>query len=125
MSAMEHKLGTQLATGATASPVTKTHTQTARRSAGGELRIIHDETGADLSVYVTDPHSEQSFEAVMEADAPDKEIGDVVSVNSTTYVVTQWDVAESNEDVKRVSIGLRTVDISAPSGTNSNTTTNP
>ena len=125
MAAMEHKLGTQLATGATASPVAKTHTQTARRSAGGELRIIHDEDGADLSVYVTDPHSEQSFEAVMEADVPDKEIGDVVSVNSTTYVVTQWDVAESNEDVKRVSIGLRTVGLSASSGTNSNTTTNP
>ena len=120
MSAMEHKLGAQLATGATASPVAKTHTQTARRSAGGELRIIHDEDGADLSVYVTDPHSEQSFEAVMEADAEDKEIGDVVSINSTNYVVTQWEVTESNEDVKRVSIGLRTVDISG-----SGTTTNP
>lgn len=130
MSAMEHKLGTQLATGATASPVTKTHTQTARRSAGGELRIIHGETGADLSVYVTDPHSEQSFEAVMEADAPDKEIGDTVSVDDDSFVVTQWEVTESNDDVKRVSIGLRSVDITS-SGSNSNanttttTTTNP
>lgn len=124
MSAMEHKLGTQLATGATASPVTKTYTQTARRSAGGELRIIHDETGADLSVYVTDPHKEQSFEAVMEADAEDKEIGDVVTVDSTNYVVTQWEVNEVNDDVKRVSIGLRTVDATITAsvgGTNTNT----
>lgn len=123
MSAMEHKLGTQLATGATASPVPKTHTQTARRAAGGELRIIHSESGADLSVYVTDPHREHSFEAVMEADAEDKDIGDVVTVGSTNYVVTQWDVTESNEDVKRVSIGLRTVDIAASGSTNTNAQT--
>ncbi len=127
MSAMEHKLGTQLATGATASPVPKTHSQTARRAAGGELRIIHDETGADLAVYVTDPHKEQSFEAVMEADAEDKEIGDLVTVNNTKYVVTQWEVNEVNDDVKRVSIGLRTVDatLTVPGGgTGTNTNTN-
>ena len=112
MSAIEHKLGTQLATGATASPVNKTHTQTARRAAGGDLRIIHDETGADLAVYVTDPHKEQSFEAVMEADAEDKEIGDLVTVNNTKYVVTQWEVTGSNDDVKKVRIGLRSTDIS-------------
>ncbi len=119
MSAIAHKLGTQLATGATASPVSGTHTQSSRRSAGGDLRIIHDETGADLAVYVTDPHNEQSFEAVLESSVQDKEIGDVVDGK----VVTQWEVTESNEDVKRVSIGLRSVDIASSS--NTNTTTNP
>lgn len=54
MAAMEKKLGTTLATGASASPVSGTHTQSDKRSAGGELKIIHDETGADLAVYVTD-----------------------------------------------------------------------
>lgn len=124
MAAIEHKLGTELQTGATASPVSGTHTQTARRAAGGELKIIHDETGADLAVYVTDPHSEQSFEAVMEASVADKEIGDVVTVSNTKYVVTQWEVNEVNDDVKRVSIGLRTVDASLTlPGTSTNTNT--
>lgn len=124
MSAIEHKLGTELQTGATASPVSGTHTQTSRRAAGGELRIIHDETGADLAVYVTDPHNEQSFEAVLSANTPDKEIGDVVTVSNTKYVVTQWEVNEVNDDVKRVSIGLRTVDASLTvpgTSTNKNT----
>ena len=121
MAAITHKLGTELQTGATACPVSGTHTQTSRRSAGGELRIIHDETGADLAVYVTDPHEEQSFEAVLASSATDHGIGEEVD----GFVVTQWEVVESNEDVKRVSIGLRTVDLSAPSNTNSNTTTNP
>ena len=124
MSAIEHKLGTELQTGATASPVSGTHSQTSRRAAGGELRIIHDETGADLAVYVTDPHKEQSFEAVLSVDTPDKEIGDVVTVDTQKYVVTQWEVNETNDDVKRVSIGLRTVDASLTvPGTSTNTNT--
>lgn len=124
MAAMTHKLGTELQTGATECPVSGAHTQTARRSAGGELRIIHDETGADLSVYVTDPHKKQSFEAVLAANTPDKDIGDLVTVSDTKYVITQWEVTETNDDVKRVSVGLRTVDASltAPGPT---TTTNP
>ena len=118
MAAITHKLGTELQTGATASPVDGTYTQSSRRSAGGELRVIHDETGADLSVYVTDPHTEMFFEAVLAADTADKEIGDEVHGK----VVTQWEVTESNDDVKRVSIGLRSVDISG-SGTTTTTTT--
>ena len=119
MAAMEHKLGTQLQTGASASPVSGTHTQSDKRSAGGELKIIHDETGADLAVYVTDPHSELSFEAVMETSVTDKEIGDSVTFDGDAYVVTQWEVTENNEDVKRVSIGLRSVDISSGSSSSS------
>ena len=120
MSAMEHKLGKTLATGATASPVAKTYTQSSGRSAGGELRIIRSETGADISVYVTDPHTEQTFEAVMEADVEDKEIGDLVTISNDKFVVTKWDVTESNDDVKKVSIGLRSVDATiATSGSSS------
>ena len=126
MSAIEHKLGTELATGATASPVNGTHTQSDKRSAGGELRIIHDEDGEDLAVYVVDPHTEQSFEAVMEASVEDKEIGDEVTMDDVSYVVTQWDVTESNDDVKRVSIGLRSVDIaSTPAQTAQTAQTTP
>ena len=124
MGAMEKKLGTTLATGASASPVSGTHTQNDKRSAGGELKIIHDENGDDLAVYVTDPHSELSFEAVMEASVADKAIGDSVTFDGDDYVVTQWEVTESNENVKRVSIGLRSVDI-ASSGTQTTQTTNP
>jgi len=115
MSALTKKMGKDLATGATASPVAKTYSQSSRDAAAGELRIIHDEDGNDISVYVADPHKEMSFEAVMESDVADKEIGDQVTIGSQKYAVTQWEVTGSNEDVKRVSIGLRSVDI--PSGT--------
>lgn len=116
---MVKKAGTALQTGATASPVAKTHTQTSGRNSAGELEIIHDETGKDISIYVKDPHKELSFEAVLEADAADKEIGDVITVSSgsgssattTKYIVTQWNVTEANDDVKKVSIGLRTTDL--------------
>lgn len=114
MAAMVHKAGTALQTGATASPVANTYTQTDTRSAAGELRIIHDEDGEDLSAYVTDPHDEMTFEAVLAASVTDKEIGDIVTIGTKKYFVTQWQVSESNEDVKKVSIGLRSTSLSAP-----------
>ncbi len=112
MAALEKKLGTDLQTGADASPVTGTHSQTSTKAAGGELKIIHDETGADLAVYVVDPHTQQSFEAVLAASTTDKEIGDPVTIDNVKYVVTQWEVTGSNDDVKKVRIGLRSTDIS-------------
>lgn len=121
MATMVHKAGTALQTGATASPVANTHTQSDSRNAAGELVILHDKDGADLSAYVTDPHKEMSFEAVLEASVEDKEIGDVVTAGQATYLVTEWRVTESNQDVKRVSIGLRSTTLSAPStGTGGN-----
>ena len=113
MAAMVKKAGTALQTGATASPVAKTHTQTDTRSAAGDLKVIYDESGNDLSAYVTDPHEEMSFEAVLEANVEDKEIGDLVTVGSKRYLVTQWQVTEANDDVKKVSIGLRSTTLSA------------
>lgn len=117
MAAMVHKAGTALATGATdiISVVPGVHTQTSGRSAAGELKILHDTDGTDLAAYVTDPHEELSFEAVFEASVADKEIGDIVTISTKKYLVTQWSVTESNDDVKKVSIGLRSTSLSAPS----------
>lgn len=122
---MTKKAGKALQTGATKSPVSGTHTQSSNRNAAGELEIIHDETGKDISIYVKDPHKELSFEAVLEAETADKEIGDVINVTSGTgssattakYVVAQWNVTEVNDDVKKVSIGLRTTDLVETQGT--------
>lgn len=111
---MIHKAGTALQTGATASPISGTHTQSSTKSAAGDLVILRDEAGVDLSAYVTDPHEELSFEAVIETSTADKGIGDIVTIGSKNYLVTQWQVTESNQDVKRVSIGLRATTLSAP-----------
>lgn len=114
MAAMVHKAGTALQKGATACPIANTYTQSDTRSAAGELKFIRDEDGDDLSAYVTDPHEEMTFEAVLAASVTDKAIGDIVTVDSKSYMVTQWQVTESNEDVKKVSIGLRSTSLSAP-----------
>ena len=111
---MVHKAGTALQTGATASPVTGTHTQSDTKSAAGELKFYRAADGSDLSVYVADPHNELTFEALIAADVGDKELGDIVTVGTVKYMVTKWDVTESNDDVKKVSIGLRTTSLSAP-----------
>lgn len=117
MATMVHKAGTALATGARNSGISGVYTQTSGESAGGELKLIFDETGADLAAYVTDPHKEYTFEAVLAANAPDHEIGDIVTLadsGDTPCLVTKWEVSASNEDVKKVSIGLRPTSLSAP-----------
>ena len=121
MATMVHKAGTALATGARSSGITGVYTQTSGESAGGELKLIFDETGADLAAYVTDPHKEHTFEAVLAANAPDHEIGDIVLLpdGDTPCLVTKWDKTESNEDVKKVSIGLRPTSLSAPAQSSS------
>lgn len=122
MATMVHKAGTALKTGATASPVTGTHTQSDTISSEGEIKIYYKADGSDLSVYVADPHKELSFEAVIEATVTDKDKGDPITVTTgegssavtLKYIVTQWLVTESNDDVKKVSIGLRSTTLSAP-----------
>ena len=106
--AMTKKLGAALQTGVTASGISGVHEQSATRSAAGELKVFKDKDGNDVSVYVVDKHREYSFEAVLAASVADREIGDTVTVAGVTGVVTRWDVSESNEDVKKVSIGVRT-----------------
>lgn len=114
MASMVHAAGSALQTGATASPIDKTHTQSSTRSAAGDLVILRDKDGVDLAAYVTDPHEELTFEALIEKNVADKSIGDIVTIGEKKYLVTQWQVSESNEDVKRVSIGLRSTTLSAP-----------
>lgn len=122
MAVMKHKAGTALKTGATESPVTGTHTQSDTISAAGELKFYYKADGTDLAVYVANPHKELSFDAVIEATVEDKEIGDLITVTTgegaaavtLKYIVTKWDVTESNDDVKKVSIGLRSTTLDAP-----------
>lgn len=111
MASMVKKQGAELQTGATSTGITGLYTQTSGRSAGGELKIYRDETGADISIYVSDPRTEYTFEAVIATNCPDKEIGDLVQINNMSCVVTAWEVTESNEDVKKVRIGVRTSDL--------------
>lgn len=114
MATMVHKAGTELQTGAADTGISGVYTQTSGRNAAGELKLIYDETGADLAAYVTDPHKEHSFEAVLAADVEDRDIGDLVTVGTARYLVTRWDVSEANDDVKKVSIGLRSTTLQAP-----------
>ena len=55
-----------------------------------------------------------AFEAVLAADVEDRDIGDLVTVGTARYLVTRWDVSEANDDVKKVSIGLRPTALQAP-----------
>ncbi len=114
MASMEHKAGAALQTGATDTGISGVHTQSDTRSAGGELRIFRDKDGEEISAYVADPHDEMTFEAVLAASVQDKEIGDLVTSGQKAYLVTRWDVSESNDDVKKVSIGLRSTNLTAP-----------
>ncbi len=114
--AMTKALGTTLQTGVTASGISGVHEQSGGKNAGGELKFYYDKDYNMISVYTADKHKEYSFEALLETAVVDKEIGDSLTINSTTCVVTRWDVTERNDDVKRVSIAARTCpDISSGS----------
>ena len=107
--AMEHKAGVQLQTGVTPSGVSGVHEQTATKSAKGELKVFKDKDGKDISVYATDKHDEYSFEALLETDVEDHEIGDgPFQIGGISGYITQWDVVEKNDDAKLVRGGLRT-----------------
>lgn len=106
--AMIKALGKALQTGVSSSGITGVHEQGSTKSAAGELKVYKDRTGKDISVYVTDQHVEYSFEAILESSVNDKKVGDTTTVAGIRGVVTKWDVTESNEDVKKVSIGIRT-----------------
>lgn len=106
--AMQKKLGTTLQTGVTASGISGVHEQSSTKSSAGELKVYKDKDGNDISVYVVDKHKEYSIEAILQTSVSDKDIGDTVTIAGITGVVTKWDVSESNEDVKKVSIGIRT-----------------
>ena len=106
--AMEKKLGTALQTGVTSSGISGVHEQSARKSSAGELKVYKDRNGKDLAVYAVDKHKEYTVEALLQSSASDKEVGDVTTIGGVQGVVTSWEVTESNEDVKKVSVGIRT-----------------
>lgn len=106
--AMEKKLGKTLQTGVDASGISGVHEQSSTKSAAGELKVFKDRTGKDISVYVVDKHTEYSFEAILESSVPDKQIGDTITLDGISGVVTKWDKTAQNDDVKKVSIGMRT-----------------
>lgn len=120
--AMNKALGTALQTGVTASGITGLHEQSGGRNAGGELKFYYDKDYNMIAIYTADKHKEYSFEALLETAVVDKEKGDPITINNTLCVVTLWDVTERNDDVKRVSIGARTVpDISSGSSSTQST----
>jgi len=105
--AMVKVIGATLQTGVTASGVSGVHEQSSTASQGGELKIYKDKSGNDLSVYANDRHKEFSFEALIETTVTDKQIGETITVGGVTCCVTKWDVIETNDDVKKVSISCR------------------
>lgn len=107
--AMDHKAGIELQTGVTPSGVSGVHEQSATMSAKGELKVFKDREGNDISVYATDKHNEYSFEALLESDVEDHEVGDgPFTIGGVSGYITQWDVVEKNDDAKLVRGGIRT-----------------
>lgn len=106
--AMVKAIGANLQTGVTSSGIGGVHEQSATKSSAGELKDYKDRNGNPVSVYVTDRHKEYSFEAILESSVADKEIGERATVAGISGVVTKWDVTETNDDVKKVSVGIRT-----------------
>lgn len=118
--AMEKALGAALQTGVDASGISGVHEQSSGKNAAGELKYYYDKDYNMLSIYTVDKHKEYSFEALLETTVEDKDIGDTITINNETCVVTQWNVTARNDDVKRVAIGARTVpDITTGAGGNS------
>jgi hypothetical protein len=107
---MVKKLGAALQTGVTASGISGVHEQTGSKRAGGEFKTYYDKDGNEISVYTFDDHKEYSWTALIETTVADKSIGDSISIDGETdpCLVTQWEVTEQNDDVKRVNIGART-----------------
>lgn len=115
--AMTKKLGATLQTGVTAAGISGIHEQSGNKSAGGELQTYYDKDGNEISVYVFDDHTEYRWTALLESTVADKKKGDPITVGSTTCYVTEWEVQEQNNDVKRVNIACRTTTLTAGSGT--------
>jgi len=104
---MTKVLGSNLQTGVTASGISGVHEQSATKSNAGELKAYKDKDGAYVAVYAVDRHTEYSFEAIISTGTQDKKVGDRVTIGGVTGVVTKWDVTETNDDVKKVSVGVR------------------
>lgn len=116
MALMVHKAGTALKTGVSQIELAGVHAQSSQATAAGELKFFHKADGTDLSAYVSDPHKEISFEAVIESSAPEYGIGDLATIGNKTYIITAWNVSETNDDVNKVSGTMRETTLTAASG---------
>jgi len=105
---MTKVLGAALQTGVTASGINGVHEQSSTKSAAGEIKEYKDKDGKTIAVYAVDRHLEYSFEAILASSVADKQVGETTTVAGVRGVVTKWDVTETNDDVKKVSIGIRT-----------------
>ena len=113
------KAGTELKTGCL--QLTGIVAQSVTQTAGGELREYRDEDGDVMSLYLYDGHDQISFEGLLKSSdaATLATKGSTLSVDSTTYYVTDYSVQFTNNDVSKVSGSARTYpDISSGSGGN-------
>lgn len=115
MALMQHKAGTALKTGISQITIAGVHAQSSSKNSAGELKFYHKADGSDLAAYVSDPHKEISFEAVIEATAPEYGIGDLATIGNKTYIITAWNITETNDDVNKVSGTMRETTLTAPS----------
>ena len=107
--AMTLKAGTALKFGAP--EVSVGINQSGTTTAGGDLRVYKDHNGNDISIYLNDDHTEATFDALLEASATMKKIGDEFSIGDVSGRITAWTINWSNEEVARVSGTIRTYDI--------------
>jgi len=107
--AMTKVLGQELLSGVTASGLSGVFEQSANRTKLGEIREFKDKDGKTVSVYKTSDtaREEVSFEAILKSTA-DYKIGDTCTIMGKSGVVTKFDIIENNDDVKKVSMTVRT-----------------
>lgn len=99
---MDNVVGKQLKTGISHGVVGNNLEQSVTSSAKGELKVFKDKEGKEVSVYSTGKHHEYQFEALLDADADEKNVGDKLITSSGTYYVLSWDVVEKNDDAQLV-----------------------
>ena len=108
MKADDFVAGKELKVGVEHNPEELELTQTVTNSAKGELKTFKDKAGKEISLYATGKHNEYSFEALLESDAPEKEVGDDLTINGKKCYVMSWDVVEKNDDAQLVRGTVRT-----------------
>lgn len=107
------KAGTELETGIGIS-ISGAVLQSAKKDAGGELKVYRDEDGNELALYLFDGHTALSFEGLLPAASALglKEKGATIYVSegssSTKYYVESCEIQWTNDDVARVSMSART-----------------
>lgn len=107
--ALTKVIGQDLQFGVTSSGLNNVLEQSATRTKLGELKEFKDKDGNTVSVYKTSDTSREeiSFEAILKGDA-DYKIGDSCTIMGKQGVVSKFDIIESNEDAKKVSMTIRT-----------------